>query len=136
MSVSADSRLATVTGLFIGFVAALFAMFGVIYVVSPRMLAELAGLQANASGLADIRATYGGFQIGFAIYLTGLGLIRKNHRSALLAIGWVVGCVLLCRLIGVIWEQSLSGFNASGIGFELFITLVAVYLYRRIAAGS
>jgi len=119
---------------FIGFVAAMFAMFGVIYLVSPRLLSELAGLQASASGLADIRATYGGFQIGFAIYLTGLGLIRNNHRSALLAISLVVGCVGLCRLFGVVWEQSLSGFNASGLVFEFIITAIAVYLYRNVIA--
>ncbi len=128
--------MTSVTKLFIGFVAAMFAMFGVIYAVSPQLLAGLAGLQANASGLADIRATYGGFQIGFAIYLTGLGLIRNNHRSALLAIILVVGCVFLCRLLGVVWEQSLSGFNTSGLIFEFVITASAVYLYRKVAAAS
>lgn len=128
--------MASVTKVFIGFVAAMFAMFGVIYLVSPMVLSELAGLQANASGLTDIRATYGGFQIGFAIYLTGLGLIRNNHRSALLAISLVVGCVGLCRLFGVVWEQSLSGFNTSGLVFEFVITTIAIYLYRKVAAVS
>jgi len=126
----------TVTKLFIGFVAAIFAMFGVIYAVSPRLLAELAGLQANASGLTDIRATYGGFQIGFAIYLTGLGLIRNNHRSALLAIILVVGCVGICRLLGVVWEQSFSGFNTSGLVFEFVITAIAVVLYWKVALAQ
>lgn len=125
-----------VTKGFIGFVAAMFAMFGVIYLISPRMLSELAGLQANASGLTDIRATYGGFQIGFAIYLTGLGLIRNNHRSALLAIILVVGCVGLGRLFGVLWEQSLSGFNISGLVFEFLILAIAIYLYRKVSASS
>lgn len=128
--------MTSVTKLFIGFVAAMFAMFGVIYAVSPQLLAGLAGLQANASGLTDIRATYGGFQIGFAIYLTGLGLIRNNHRSALLAIILVVGCVCLCRLLGVVWEQSLSGFNTSGLVFEFVITASAIYLYRKVATVS
>lgn len=125
--------MTSVTKGFIGFVAALFAMFGMIYIVSPQMLTELAGLQANASGRADIRATYGGFQIGFAFYLTGLGLIRNNHRGALVAIILVVGCVALCRLIGVLWEQSLSGFNLSGLVFEFVIAAIAIYLHRKVA---
>jgi hypothetical protein len=123
-----------VTKVFIGFVAALFAMFGVIYAVSPEPLAELAGLQADASGRTDIRATYGGFQIGFAIYLTGLGLIRDNYRGALMAICIVMASVGLCRLLGVVWEQSLSGFNTSGLVTEFVITAIGVYLYRRVAA--
>jgi len=125
--------MTSVAKVFIGFVAVMFAMFGAIYLVSPKMLSELAGLQANASGLTDIRATYGGFQIGFAAYLAGLGLVRNNHRSALLAIILVVGSVWLCRLIGVLWEQSLSGFNTSGLLFEFVITSVAIYLYRKVA---
>lgn len=123
----------TATKVFIGFVAAMFAMFGGIYMVSPQLLSELAGLQADASGRTDIRATYGGFQLGFALYLTGLGLIRNNLRSALMAIGLVVGSVGLCRLFGVVWEQSLSGFNTSGLVFEFTIVAISVFLYQKIA---
>ena len=116
---------------FIGFVAAVFTGLGIVYVVSPQPLAELAGLQANSSGWADIRATYGGFQIGFGIYLIVTGLIQRDQRGALLAISLVVGCVGLFRLFGVVVEQSLSGFNASGIIVEFVVTSVAVVLYRR-----
>ena len=42
----------------------------------------------------------------------------------------------LCRLLGVVWEQSLSGFNASGLVTEFLVTAIAVYLYRRVAAQA
>ena len=54
---------------FVWIVAAILALAGASYLVSPTAMTASAGISADASGLTDIRATYGGFQIGIAIFL-------------------------------------------------------------------
>jgi len=54
---------------FLMVIATILAFFGLFYLVSPQTLAGTAGLTANPSGLTDIRATYGGFQVGLALFL-------------------------------------------------------------------
>ncbi len=110
--------------------AAIFGVFGLVYLFDPGWLAGAAGVQGNASGLTDIRATYGGFQVGFCLFL--LWVIASQQRVAgLVACALVSGCVAIGRIIGLAVDGGASAFNLVGLAVEIPLLLLAVWLYRR-----
>ncbi|MDI9629291.1 MAG: DUF4345 family protein [Acidobacteriota bacterium] len=91
--------------------AALFALFGVGFLVAPAALAEvITGAPPGAASAAiDLRATYGGLALGLA--LTWLLLDRAGHaRLGLMSAGMVLSCVALGRIVGMIVESSPNAF--------------------------
>lgn len=118
------------TSKFLLVIATILAFFCLLYLFSPQTLAEKAGLTANASGLTDIRATYGGFQMGFALFLFWSCRAHSRLGNALIATALIFACVGLGRLFGVIVDGDLSGFNMIGLTFEVLLTLACLYLYR------
>ncbi len=118
------------TRTFLQAVAAVFGIFGLIYLVDPGWLSQAAGLQANASGTADIRATYGGFQIGFCLFLIWV-MLSEQRVAGLVACALVSGSVAFGRVIGVAVDGGASAFNIVGIFVEITILLLSVWLYRR-----
>ncbi len=119
--------------------AGVFALFGLGYLVMPEPFATAAGIQASATGLTDVRATYGGFQLGFAAFLAWSAWAPSRHATALLATGAVVGAIGACRLLGLAIDAAPSRFHAMALAFEIPITLLSLGLYRRersAAAGA
>ena len=117
------------TSLFLRIVAVILALFGVIYLVSPVTLATQAGISANKSGLTDIRATYGGFQIGFALFLFWSSMSPARYTSALAATALIFFSVGAARFFGVVVDGELSGFNLIGLSFEIVLTSICVWLF-------
>lgn len=112
-------------------IAVILAIFGLLYLFSPQTLAGVAGLEATASGLTDIRATYGGFQIGFSLFLFWSCRNETRLLSALMATGVIFCCVGLGRLYGIIVDGEFSTFNLIGLIFEIALTVACAYYYRR-----
>jgi hypothetical protein len=78
--------------------AVLFAAFGLLFAVAPHQTAAMVdiGLPTNTATI-DFVATYGGFEIGFAIFLFTC-LARPGHvRMGLLASGWAVAGFAVTR---------------------------------------
>jgi uncharacterized membrane protein len=118
------------TSLFLQVVAAIFGVFGLIYLFDPGWLAGAAGVQGNASGLTDIRATYGGFQIGFCLYLVWV-IVSQQRIAGLVACALVSGSVAIGRIVGLAVDGGASAFNLVGLAVEIPILLLSVWLYRR-----
>jgi uncharacterized membrane protein len=117
--------------LFLRIIATILLLFGVIYLLNPALLAGKAGITAEPSGLTDIRATYGGFQIGFALFLWWACRNPAQLRYPLMATLVIFASVGAARFFGVIRDGELSGFNQIGLGFEIILTVVcAFYLFR------
>ncbi len=109
---------------FLRIIAAILFIFGIIYLVNPAMLAAKAGITADPSGLTDIRATYGGVQIGIAVFLFWACRSEAYLKPALVATLVIFGSVGAGRLYGAIADGALSGFNQIGLGFEIVLTVV------------
>lgn len=119
------------TRIFLLLAALVFLIVGAIYLIQPAGLAKAAGLQYTPSGLTDIRATYGGFQIGLALFLGWSAMAVSRYPAALMALLCIFASVGLGRLYGVLVDQELSTFHIIGLTFELVITLVSAALLRR-----
>lgn len=117
---------------FLTIIAAILAIFGLLYLFSPQTLALHAGIEATPSGLTDIRATYGGFQIGFALFLFWSSRREQHHGNALMATALVFASVGLGRLYGIIVDGDISTFNLIGLAFETVLTALCLTFYNRI----
>ena len=114
---------------FVWVAAAIFMVAGLAYVVSPTSLTQSAGISADASGLTDIRANYGGFQLGFGLFLAWCA--RSRVSIALLLTTLVMGAVLMSRITGLFTDGSVTSFHLSALGFEATITALALWFYSR-----
>ena len=118
--------------LFLKIIATILALFGLLYLFSPITLATQAGITADNSGLTDIRATYGGIQLGLAVFLYWSSLAQERISSALAATAIIFFFVGACRFYGVIADGELSGFNLIGLSFEIVLTIISSWLYVRL----
>ncbi|MGR8949614.1 MAG: DUF4345 family protein [Gammaproteobacteria bacterium] len=109
-------------------IAVILWVFGGIYLIAPANLATQAGLSANAAGFTDIRATYGGFQLGFGLFLFHCALSEQRQQFGVLALAIILGAVGLCRGYGILVDGQFSGFHQIGLVFEVTVTLISLYL--------
>jgi len=78
--------------------AVLFAAFGMAFAAAPHRLAAMVDLPLPTStATADFVATYGGFEIGFAVFLFSCLARPERVRLGLLASGWAVAGFAIAR---------------------------------------
>ena len=89
--------------------------FGIGYLLAPAALTEPAGFGAlGPSATTDVRATYGGFQIGMGAFLlwsafsSGRRGTEERFRIALVLVALSIGAVLASRAIGLVMDGELS----------------------------
>ena len=114
---------------FIWIAAAIFVVAGLSYLISPASLTQATGVSADASGLTDIRANYGGFQLGFGVFLVRCA--RARVSTGLLLTALVLGAVLLSRVAGLLTDGSVTTYHLSALAFEVTLTTLALWFYAR-----
>ncbi len=97
-----------------------FGGFGVWALLSPVSLAKLVHFSLDTPGaVTEIRAFYGGLEIGFAIFLIAAVFYRPLIPGALLALTAVAGGIGLARIAGILADGSGSAFMYSALVWEL-----------------
>ncbi len=114
---------------FVWIAAAIFVVAGLSYLISPASLTQATGVSADASGLTDIRANYGGFQLGFGVFLVWCA--RARVSTGLLLTALVLGAVLLSRVAGLLTDGSVTTYHLSALAFEVTLTTLALWFYAR-----
>lgn len=70
----------------IGLAAAAFGAFGLLFLVSPALLGDFAAVGlAEAAARAEIRAMYGGLEIGLAVFLVWCARAQTRFEAGLMA---------------------------------------------------
>ena len=106
-----------------------FIAMGLAYLAAPRVMAQHTGItDATNAGLTDIRATYGGFQTGFGIFMLWAAQNPATHGWLLLCLFCIFIAVALCRFVGIVLGGS-SLFNVGGFVFELALAGLAIKFY-------
>ncbi len=112
--------------------------FGMAYIVSPTSMVELTGGVAPTPAAAtDVRATYGGLQLGLGAYLLWSALAPERFPSALLALSLIAGAVGGSRLVGVLVDGGLGPtlligpIHISALVFELATCALAFLAFQR-----
>jgi hypothetical protein len=93
------------TTLFLVLDAVVFAVFAVAFLVAPLRAAELVGVRAaDAAGAVDLRALYGGFQLGVAVFLLWCARTPALHRAGLLLAAITLTGAALARSVGIVLD--------------------------------
>ena len=101
-------------------------------VVAPNSLTQQAGLVATPSGLTEIRAFYGGLQIGVGLFL--LWCLRQQSMipAGLLLVGLAVGGAGIARVLGMTIDGEPTRFHLVNLAVEIgTVSLVAFAASRR-----
>ncbi len=112
-----------------------FGFTGLVYVVSPIALLEVAGITGTASGLTDVRAIYGGFQLGLAAFLVWCVTSEERVVSGLVVLGLMLACIGASRIIGLTLDQAPTTFHLSNLAFEIPGATIAFIASRRVRAS-
>lgn len=110
-----------------------FLGFGVWLLADPGALAKVGIVSSSAVGTVELRAFYGGMEIGLALFL-GLCLLRPEWQGAGL---WLVllanGGAGLARLLAIsLGGAAFGGYLAWALLWELgFAALAALAVYFR-----
>ena len=122
------------------FVGVMGLVFGVWYLVAPATWTDPTGFgPLGPNALTDVRATYGGFQIGLGLFTIWAALDASRVRMAVVLQLLTIGAIASCRLVGFAVDGSPNGFLRSAIATEVsftVITMIALYRLPREAAMS
>lgn len=112
--------------------AAIFIVVGALFLVIPEQFAAVLELAApTAMARTDLRATYGGLQLCFGIFLVICVVKRQWMRPGLLALALATGGFVAGRVAGLIAEGTLSKLMFMCLGAEVMVTLGAILCWRR-----
>jgi len=117
--------------IYLGLIAVMSVVFGVIYLVAPYSMTNPMGFgQLAPSALTDVRATYGGLQIGMGLFLFWC-LTPARMRAGLLFTLLSVGALAICRGIGLVIDGDVTSVLKGTIIFEGTLTLITLVLFLR-----
>ena len=99
--------------------AVLFAAFGLAFAIAPHRLAAMVDIALpTTTATIDFVATYGGFEIGFAIFLFYCLMRPERVRLGLLASGWAVTGFAVTRAIGLLVVGGARPILYGALAFE------------------
>ena len=106
-------------------------VFGVVYLVSPLMMTEPMGFGAlKPSALTDVRATYGGFQIGTGLFMLACLPPARLKTGMLLAL-LSVCAIALARLYGFMVDGDVIPVLQGTLLFEVVLAVISLVIYLR-----
>jgi len=122
------------------FVGAMGLLFGIWYLIAPAAWTDPTGFgPLGPNALTDVRATYGGFQIGLGLFTVWAAADPARVRMALVLQALTIGAIAACRLTGFAMDGSPNGFLRSAIATELsftVLTLIALFRLPREAVAA
>ena len=87
--------------------ASMFGVFGVWLLLAPEKMGDWSGIQATLpTAKTELRAFYGGLEIGLAMFFLAAWLRPKMAVSACLCLGIVMAGVSLSRMLGFLLDGS------------------------------
>lgn len=96
-----------------------FGAFGLWALVAPDGLAKLIHFGLETPGArTEIRAFYGGLEIGLALFMVGSVFYRPLVPGALLALVATAGGIAVARVIGLLIDSSGSGVMYGALVWE------------------
>lgn len=105
----ANSRSPWLSRLIIAAAAVLFAMIGFKFALDPQRAAAGAGMVIAADvGATNIRAGFGGFQLGFAAVLVFCLFSSRRLLAALGLIATVAAMIFFVRLFGAVHDGTVA----------------------------
>jgi hypothetical protein len=116
----------------LGAAAVLFAAFGMAFAALPHRLAAQVDIALPTStATTDFIATYGGFEIGFAVFLFKCLARPERVRLGLLASGCAVAGFAIARAVALLTLDGAKPVMYGALVFEAASATVAFVVARR-----
>jgi len=112
--------------------AVIFVVVGAGFLLIPKQFGDVLEISLpTAMARTDVRATYGGLELGLGIFLI-LCVVRSEWiRPGLWALALTVGGFAFGRVVGFVAEGTLNNFMLFFLALELAVALLALFLLRR-----
>ena len=108
-----------------------FLAFGVAYLVDPHGMMSMVGVELDsASGAADVRAIYGGLEIGVGLFLLACARQDSWIPPGLLASAYAFSLVGGARLVGIVRDQATDGMTFAALAIEVVCAGISAFAYR------
>lgn len=123
--------------LVLGLSAFIYAAFGAAFLVAPVPMAATVGIQLpEPSAVIDVRATYGGFELGLAAFLTWCLAAPERLRTGLMAAALTVAGFAVARLIGIPIDGAPRQAIFVALALEVTGVVLSVLALWQLRAGS
>ena len=111
--------------------------FGAIYLFAPQSMTDPTGFPAlGPNALTDVRATYGGLQLGLGAFLLWAVAEESRVRTALVLQVLLVGAVALSRAYGIALDGTPNSVLWGALATETTLTAVALVALGRAGRSS
>jgi hypothetical protein len=104
---------------------------GLVCATATETLTGMAGITATPSGVTDLRAVYGGFQIGLGVFLLWCRSDPARIPAGLLALGLAVGSLGALRVIGLLVDGEPNAFHAANLTIEAATTALVAFAFAK-----
>jgi len=125
------------THAFLALSALVWLPYGLYCFLRPEFLAEAAGIVASSTTAnTELRAMYGGLQMGIGLLAAAAILAPSLCRPALVTVAFLCTGLATTRAVGVVLDGGLTGYTAAGLAFEILSASIAVVLLPRTAVAE
>ena len=107
-----------------------FLGFGVAIVVAPGAVLATVGISGTTAGLIELRAFYGGLELGLAAFLFACAARPSWREAGLWSVALGNGGIAAARLLGIGLTGEFTGFFAGALVWEIGFTLAAILALR------
>ncbi|GAB2489423.1 DUF4345 family protein [Arenimonas alkanexedens] len=108
-----------------------FLGFGLAIVAAPEAVLATVGISGTTAGLVELRAFYGGLELGLGAFLLICAAKPSWRAPGLLSVALINGGIALARLLGIALSGEFTGFFAGALVWEVGFTLAAVIALRK-----
>ena len=110
----------------------IYLVFGVFFLVDPEQAATIVCFWLGGpTAFTEVRAFYGGLEIGLAAFLVVCAVVRRFGPAGLLATLLLCGGTAAGRLVGMVVDESRSTVVVVSLAVELIVmALAAIALWR------
>jgi len=115
--------------------ALIFTGLGVWFLITPTALAGIGIEATSASARTDIRATYGGFELGVAAFLFWCAYREDWHFMGLIAATLFAAGFGVGRATGILLEGGATAFMWALLAVEVVYTACALWRLSLLTEG-
>ncbi len=111
--------------------AIVWGLFGVVCFAAPAAMLRGFGIELSTpDALTEVRATYGGAQLGVAAFLAYSSRHQSFFEPALLLFALMMGGFAASRIAGVLIDGATGPFTIGSIVLEMAVAGSAVFALR------
>ena len=107
-----------------------FLGFGLAIVAAPEAVLAPVGISGTTAGLIELRAFYGGLELGLAAFLFACAAKPAWREPGLWSVALVNGGIAAARLLGIGLTGEFTGFFAGALVWEIGFTVAALLALR------